>query len=225
MRASVCVVCACWRACAVWVCACACGVCLALPVCLSVCGVHACACGVCCVLCGMCACVHVSAWCVPVRVVFARVVPVWWVYMCGVCLCVLVVSACVAHRGWGESLASDFHPAGKGGTWSPWAGGLQLAGPQGPGRQERGAEGWEAPALALGPSVASARQEWPGVLLGPRGWAWPAPPGFSPNSLAHRAAFPWCLRSPQGRQKEGAVSHRGHESRARWRTHCQQLLP
>lgn len=91
--------------------------CACLRVWCARCGVHACACGVRGVVCmpvwnvRLCgACVHVSA--------------------CGVCPCVLVVSARVAHRGWGESLASDFHPAGKEGAWPPRAGGLQLAGPQ-----------------------------------------------------------------------------------------------
>lgn len=59
----------------------------------------------------VCPCVHVCT-CVSVSV----------------CGCVVGASARVAHRGWGESLASDFHPGGKEGGWSSSLEGLQLSG-------------------------------------------------------------------------------------------------
>lgn len=108
--------------------------------CMNVC----CACLWVCMLVCVCLCVYIAvcAYAVPVYVWC-----VWCVCPCGACVCVMcvhlcmcmsvyvpvrvcvflwgglrvmVVSACVAHRGWGESLASDFHPAGKEGNWSPW---------------------------------------------------------------------------------------------------------
>lgn len=94
--------------------------------------------------------------------------------MCDVCTCVMCVCLCVVcvclcmcvhvcggcectcgPQRVGESLASDFHPAGKKGNWSPWAGGLLRGWTIGTWKTRVGElRGGEALALALSPSTA-----------------------------------------------------------------------